>query len=451
MKMILSSFIRRLSGLVKETLTDGVKTLTTKEGLKRLYGVSLYRNAVYLVLNSVAGAVLGFVFWILAARLYSAEEVGLASATIAVASFLAVLSTLGLDYGLIRFLPNSGEKSNVLVNSCLTVSGLAAIVASLIFMAGLNIWSPALVFLRQNPLPFGSFVVLVVGWALTLLLHNVFIAQKRAGFTLLGGVIHGFTKLALVIPLAAFLYASGIFTSWAIGWVAVLVIGLLFFLPRLQHGYHPSFAIRKEVINEMARFSFANYIVTLISATPVFILPLMVVNLLSAEQNAYYYIAHAIASILFLIPRGTSFSLFAEGSHDKEGLAGYVNRSLRFSFLLLIPPIILIFLIGDKILLLFGEAYSAEATRLLWILALSSLPMTVYNMYITKQRVEKRMKAVIGLTALAVAITLGFSYLLLPIIGIMGAGIAHLVGTGVIALIIIIMWSLQNLSGRVIT
>jgi len=434
--MNLSFFIRRLLSFIKETFTDGVKTLTSREGLKRLYGVSLYRNAIYLLLNSAAVAVLGFVFWILATRFYSTEEVGLASATIATASFLATLSTLGLGYGIIRFLPNSGQKSYALVNSCLIIGGLVAIVVSLIFLAGLNLWSPALVFLRQSPLAFGSFVVLVVAWALTLLLQNVFVAQKRADFALLGSIIHGVTKLAMVIPLAAFLYASGIFTSWAMGWTLLLVISLLFFLPRLQSGYHPSFTIKREVINEIAQFSLANYITTLIAAMPVFILPLMIVNLLGAEQNAYYYIAYAIATALFLIPRDISFSLFAEGSHDEQGLTGYVRKSLKFSFLILIPLVILIFLIGDKILLLFGEAYSQEATKLLWILALSSLPGTVNTIYFYKKRVEKKMKTVIGLSALTVIMILGLSCFLLPTMGIMGAGIARLTGGVIITLII---------------
>jgi len=434
-----------LFNFTKETFTE-VKALTTKEGLKHFYGVSLYRNAIYLMLNSAATAFLGFVFWILATRFYSAEEVGLASAVIAAASFLAMLSTLGLDYGLIRFIPNSGEKSNILVNSCLTVGGLAAIVFSLIFLAGLNIWSPALVFLRQNPLAFGSFVMLVITWALTLLLYSVFIAQKRAGFALFGGVIHGVTKLAVVIPLTAFLYASGIFTSWAIGWTLAVGVGLLLFLPRLQSGYHPFPTIRKEVLNEMARFSFANYIAAVITSVPMFILPLMVVNLLGAEQNAYYYIAYAIATVLFLIPRSTSLSLFAEGSHDEEGLTRYVRRSLKFSFLVLVPLIIIVFVIGDKILLLFGEGYSQEATRLLWILAVSSLPIAINFIYFTKKRVEKRMRSVIGLTALTVVIVLGLSYFLLPVMGIMGAGIGWLAGNGVVTLVI--MGSLLKVSNR---
>ena len=103
--------IAKLASFVKETLVDAARILTTKESLKGLYGVSLYRNAVYLMINSGVFAITGFFFWMAAARLYPTEAVGLASAAIVASGLLALLSTLGLDCGLIRFLPWSGEKA----------------------------------------------------------------------------------------------------------------------------------------------------------------------------------------------------------------------------------------------------------------------------------------------------------------------------------------------------
>ena len=50
------------------------------------------------------------------------------------------------------------------------------------------------------------------------------------------------------------------------------------------------------------------------------ILPIMVLNVLGAEQAAYYYIAYAIAALLFMIPSAISMSLFVEGSHGEEGV-----------------------------------------------------------------------------------------------------------------------------------
>ena len=82
-----------------------------KEGLLNLFRLSLYRNAIYLMLNSAMYALTGFFFWIVAARLYPPEVVGLASSVIAAIGLLSLLSTLGLDYGLLRFLPAAGDEA----------------------------------------------------------------------------------------------------------------------------------------------------------------------------------------------------------------------------------------------------------------------------------------------------------------------------------------------------
>jgi O-antigen/teichoic acid export membrane protein len=420
---------------VKETLIDVLRVLTSKEGLKNVYGISLYRNALYLILNSTVTAVIGFIFWILAARFYPAQEVGLASAVITTASFLAMLSTLGLDYGLVRYIPHAGKDYSSVVNTCFTIGILTAVAISLIFLAGLGIWSPALTFLRQNTVPFISFVVLVAGWCLALMLQNVFVAQQRAGFALLEGVIHGLVKLALVVPLGAALHATGLFSSWTFSWVLAIVAGL-FVLIRQHSVYKPLPTIKISVVNRMAKFSSSNYIATIITGLPVFVIPLLIVYRLGSVQNAYYYAAYATATALFLVSRGTSLSLFAEGSYDEQGLTGYVMRSLKFSFLIIVPLIVVVFLAGDKILLAFGRGYSEDATKLLWLLAVSSIPITINFVYYTKKRVEKQMRSVIGLSTLGTAITLVIAFLLLPLMGIIGAGVGWLVGNGVTTLVI---------------
>ena len=55
----------KLLSFIKETLADALRLAhSPNEGLKSLYDVSLYRNAVHLVLTSGATAVLGFAFWV---------------------------------------------------------------------------------------------------------------------------------------------------------------------------------------------------------------------------------------------------------------------------------------------------------------------------------------------------------------------------------------------------
>jgi len=433
-----STLLKGALYFVKATFFDALRIVRSPEkGIKSLYGVSFYRNAVYLMLSSGVTAALGFVFWILAARFYSASDVGLASAIISAAGLLALLSTLGLNYGLIRFLSSSGEKSNITINSTFTITGLLSIIFALIFIAGLSLWSPALIFLRQNLIWLIAFVVFTAAYTLFSLLSSPFIAKRRADFTMVQNIINALLKLTLIIPLAAFFHSGGIFASWLIGFVVTAGVVIFLFLPRVQAGYRFFPTIRKEVVNEMARFSLTNYIVVLLQTAPAFVLTLMVVNLLGAEANAYFYIASGVAGLLSAIAGATSTALFAEGSYDEQKLGQNIKRSLKLVLLLLVPAIILVFLIGDKVLLLFGRAYSENATRLLWILAVSALPQSINYIYFGVKRVQKKMKDVIWLTALIAVCTLGLSWLLLPRMGILGAGIASLISQGIAALLIV--------------
>ena len=162
----------------------------------------------------------------------------------------------------------------------------------------------------------------------------------------------------------------------------------------------------------------------------------MVANRLGSEANAYYYVAWGIASVLVYIPLSVSFSLFAEGSHDEGQLSRDTRRGLKIVFLLLIPAIVLLNLVGDRLLLLFGQAYSEQGTWLLRILTLSALPLSLNYVYFGVRRVEMKMKGVIGLTAFTAVATLGLSYFLLPRMGIEGAGVAWLASQSVASIFI---------------
>jgi len=422
---------------LRQFCTDGIITATPKKAWKALFYSSLYRNAVYIMLNFGVLAIAGFVFWVLVARLYSTDDVGLAAAAISAAALLALVSTLGMDNSLIRFLSSSDKKSNVLLNSCFTIGGLVSIVIALIFLAGLGFWSPTLVFLRQNPFFICGFVAFVAALTLSALLNSAFIAERRAGFTLtVQGIIWSLCRITLVVLLATFSGAFSILASWGFGAILSLIIGIFLFLPRVQAGYRPRFRIKREEVKKILNFSSANYVVSLFLVVPTLILPLLVVNMLGAEANAYFYIAWSMSFLLFGISFGTSKSLFAEGSHDEIKLSKDIKRSIALTFGLVVPAVILIFLIGDKLLLIFGTAYSENATTLLWILALSALPFSLNNIYFAVKRVEMKMKKLVGLSAFMAVIALVLSYVLLPQMGILGAGVAWLTSQVLVAMLI---------------
>jgi len=423
----------RLSGFIIEVSN----VVTSKERLKQLFRVSLYSNAAFLLIANAVGALLGFVFWIIVTRVYPPEDVGLASAVIAAVGLLAMLSHLGLGMGLIRFLPHSGKNANSMINTTFTIGTLTSVTAAFIFIAGLGFWSPALVFLRQNPIYFVAFVVFSNASTLWMLVGEAFVAERRAGFVLAKDLISSLLRLPLPIVLVAFFHSFGIFASWGISLGVALLLSVFLFLPRAQPGYRPLFAFNRGIVNDMLHFSFANYLSVLFWSAPSMILPIIVINLLGAELQAYSYIAWAMAGVFTMIPEAISTSLFAEGCHDEETLGLNTWRSLKMTFLILVPAVILIAAIADKLLLLFGGSYSENATGLLRILAISAIPVTINVVYLAIKRVEKNLKIIVGLTIFIAIATLALSYVLLPMMGINGAGIAWLITQTAIALVIV--------------
>lgn len=437
--------IKLLNLRIASFLTEAVSIVTSKDKLKQLWGIRLYSNALYLMIASVVNSLLGFAFWIVAARFYTAEDVGLASAFISAASLLAMIANLGLGYGIIRFLSQSGKNANSLINSSLTLSGLASVVMVLIFLGGLDFWSPALLCLRQSPAFLITFIIFTTGVTLIALVGDTFVAERRAGFNLANSLIRGLLRLPLpIILMALALQSLGIFVSCTIALVVVLLISVFLFLPQVQPGYCPRFAVNRGLIGGMWRFSFTNYIANFFLAAPSFILPIMIINLLGAETNAYFYIAWMAGLLLCTIPSATSMSLFAEGSYDEERLGGNVWRSLKLTFLILVPAVILVLIFADKLLLLFGSSYSENATTLLRIVALSAPFFAVNSIYLGMKRVERQLTVIIALASFTAIATLVPTYFLLPPMGINAAGIAWLAAQGIVALVIVASWLLRR-------
>ncbi len=81
---------------------------------------SLLVNSYYLMAANVVMAAFGFLFWTAAARLHPPGEVGLAAAVLSVVGLVSMLSGLGLDYAMVRFLPDAADPQGI-VNSALTI------------------------------------------------------------------------------------------------------------------------------------------------------------------------------------------------------------------------------------------------------------------------------------------------------------------------------------------
>lgn len=427
--------IRRLSSSVKELLSDALGIVRSpRERLTSFYHASLYRNAIYLMVNATAGGVTGFLFWIAAARLYPAEEVGLASAAIAAMMLLSMLAMVGLDYALIRFIPGAGESTKDIINSSLTIGGIVSTVLALLFIAGLSFWSPALHPIVEHPTLFIAFVVSVSATTLFALVQRVFTAKRRSSFALAIGLVYSFVKFVPLAILAAYSATLGIFTAWGIAIFVGLIIGIVFLLPRVEPGYRPALMVKKDIVSRMVRFASANFLATSSLTVTGYALPLVVLNVLGKNQTAYFYIAWNLNNVILQVLSSVTINLFAEGSHEQERLKEYVRKSLKLMALILMPTVALVLLLGDKLLLAFGEEYSQNATHLLWLLTLACVPASVNYTYFAVMRVGTQMRGIVAMTLFVAIVTLGSSPFLLSHMGLVGVGVGWLASQGVVAI-----------------
>ena len=191
----------------------------------------------------------------------------------------------------------------------------------------------------------------------------------------------------------------------------------------------------------MIHFSLGNYIAELLWFAPLMLFPLMVINILGAETNAYFYIAWVIAQMLFAIPMAVSYSLFAEGSHEESLLQSNTIKSVGLCLLILIPAIVVLLVLGDKLLLFFGRSYSESGATLLRILALSAIPVSINCICLSVMRVKKNTKGVMLVSAFTASLALGSGYILMTKVGLSGVGVGWIAAQTLVAIIVVLLLS----------
>src|SRR4051812_22466809 len=90
----------------------------------------LYMNSIFMMGSTAMVSGSGFFFWMIATHLYHDSQVGLATALVSTIGFIMSLSILGFNYSIIRFLPKSKNKNQLLSTSVVIIALAAACGAS---------------------------------------------------------------------------------------------------------------------------------------------------------------------------------------------------------------------------------------------------------------------------------------------------------------------------------
>ncbi|MFF4358199.1 lipopolysaccharide biosynthesis protein [Streptomyces sp. NPDC001604] len=406
-------------------------------GLGRSKGGSpLFRNAYALMLNTGISAVLGLGYWLIAARYYSESAVGQGSAAIAAMKLLAGLTAVTLTGALARFIPVAGRATGRLIFRTYAASCVVVSFAAGIFLLTLSTWGPSYHFLH-GPIKGLGFIMAVASWNLLTLQDGVLTGLRSAPWVPVGNTVFSAVKLALLVGLAASMPTTGVFVSWVLAIAtSVVPLGLLVFrrlVPR--HIETTADHAKPPTLKEIGRFLAGDYTGSLFSLAVVYLIPVIIASQVSSEDNAYFYITTTIGGTVNLLAINMGASLTVEGSHDPGRLSANTRAALRRMARIMLPICGLLFLGAPWILGVFGQGYADAATPLLRWFAVGALLRVVMETYFAVLRAQSRTAGLAWLQGLLCVLVLGLTLLLLPRMGLTGAGVAEISSLAVIVAI----------------
>src|SRR5205809_2342322 len=276
----------------------------------RLSNDSLLRNSVYIMSSTFATAMIGYLYWIVAAHIYSTHDVGLASVLIAVMTLASMFANLGIGPTLVQTLPRreSGFAYSLTLNAGLVTGTLASLLVGSIMIVVLPSFSQQFAIVGHQAAYAISFVACVALWTISTLLDQTFVAERAAGKMLVRNVAFAVLKLLLMVLLVQ-MGALGIFSSSVLALAIAVIGGGLLLVPRLGRAY--CLAIRGiwGQIRSMLSSFVGHHFISLGYTIPTYLLPVFVAARLSLTDTAYFYTTWLLGSLLFMVSPAVAASL----------------------------------------------------------------------------------------------------------------------------------------------
>lgn len=376
---------------------------------------------------------LGYLFWLLAARLCSATSVGKAAALISALTLVSLLSNLGAFSAIVYRLPQQPDITtwSRTLTSAFVIASLASAMAATAAVAIL--WS-----ISSGESGFSGagnaalFIVCATVTTSSQTLDYAWLAQRRAHVMFMLNLIFAVAKLVLLVPLRGS-GSSGIVLAWTSGAVLATCVSLalLWLWP------HYRFVFRGIVseMRAMRRLLVGHHAINLGTVVPLYLVPVLVGLQEHPRDTAHFFAAWRFGTFFVFIAAAVSAALFAEGSNDLHEIRQQALKALGFVSLLLVPVVAFTILLGRPLLGLFGPGYDS-AYSLLVLLAAAAIPDAVPNVYGAVYRVEDRLAHLARINWLMATVKIVGTWFLISHFGIAAAGIAwlsaQLLGTAIV-------------------
>jgi O-antigen/teichoic acid export membrane protein len=415
-----------MTTLQDDTVPLRASTSRLRSGVLRGWRTPQHRDGLALVLSSGLTSGLGLLFWILAARLYDSATVGVNSTVLSAMTLLGTAAQLNLGNALLRFVPVAGRHVRALVVGCYAAAVAAATLAGAVFALGASWWAPELHAVFGGSELVAFFTLCTPVWAMFVMQDYVLPAIKKATLVPVENLVFSVLKIVFLGGAAALGMWVGIAFAWVVA-TAVIVLLVSIYLARVLPRSAGAETVSPTVtVRDVASFVRADYAGTVLLLAAVFGLPLAVLARLGPEAAAVYGIAWQIAYALYLVVNGMGQSLVAHVAADPHKLEAARRSMVHKAMALLVPAVLVIAVGAYPLLSLFGAHYADEGSLLLVLLVLSAIPNVITWSTVWAARVRRDGRVLFGLPAAITTAVIVGSWFLMPVMGVVGTGVAWL-------------------------
>lgn len=393
---------------------------------------SLELNAASLLASSLITAILGLVYWAIAANHFPEAEVGQATAVVSTATMLGTLATLSLGGMYERFILSSGKKATTFIWQGIALCCVAGLLLGFIFIFAMPDSR-----LFGNSLERWLFPFMVVSFTLFAVLDPILTGLGRATWVGLKNIPFSLIKLIPVMLFSASASALTITGSWtllAVFTSAIFTFVAMRYSTRKLGGQKSTLPPTRELWHyQLAAFS-----MTLLGSVTPLMLPLLVIENLGAVQNAYFNITWMICSAVNMAYAALMTSYVVEASTCLDDLARPTRKFLKLLAVAAIVCSICLAVFGPVVLAVVGDSYQTQGTPLLRIMALTALFQGIIAAYSAISKVFRRLRLLVVVQILAVIGTLSGSFIAVTRFTLTEVGWAHLFTDALLTCVILV-------------
>ncbi|MCS5524631.1 oligosaccharide flippase family protein [Curtobacterium flaccumfaciens pv. oortii] len=408
---------------VPESLDTG--SVAVRKGASVLFG----RGLLYVVVWSMQLVVSSLISPVLA-HLMPPAEFGVLASAIALYQALVVLAVLGIDQASVLQRAEDGDDRRA--RGLLAVGMVTAIVVTVAALTTIPVWADAAGFVGNHPL-----LLVAVLWtgpaAIVQISLALLVAQDRIRVFAVTSLLSSIGGSVIGLGLLTWVQADATTYAWG-GVVAqgvAMVIGIAATRPRLAGLFDRKTTARAFRLGVPIALGNLSYFVLNAGDR------IVVQRLLGPDEVARYQIAYVVGSAVILL---LTFTNQAWAPHFAALRDPVARRQLAMHsrdelYKMLGPVLLAVTLVSPVALPILAPAsYRVqELSVVVFVVAITAFPVVASGATGRLLLVERRGVAVGVIAAIAGAVNIGANLVLVPVLGIAGAGLATVVAYAILA------------------